>query len=132
MKTLRIPTKELQFRFSRSSGAGGQNVNKVNTRVTLQWNIEKTRCLPSSVKERFYEKFSHRILEDGHVVVTSQRFRMQARNIADCVEKLHSLIDQVTTPPKRRKKTKVKKSAIQKRLNDKKRHGEKKRMRQKP
>lgn len=120
MKENKIPTKELNFSFSRSSGAGGQNINKVNTKVELRWNIRKTLVCKKDVKERFLKKYSKKILPDGTVVVTSQRFRTQARNIADTIDKLHEMINSVAVAPKKRKKTKPTKSSIEKRLKIKK------------
>ena len=73
MAAFKLPIDEVNFQFSRSSGSGGQNVNKVNTKVTLKWNIDKTKSISSSIKERFMAKFKRRINEAGDVVVTSQR-----------------------------------------------------------
>jgi ribosome-associated protein len=129
MSSFKIPEDEFQLSFSRSSGAGGQNVNKVNTKATLEWNLAESSVLPADVAQRFREKFAHRMVGDI-VQVRSQRFREQARNIADCIEKLHEMIEEVAVPPKKRKPTKPKKSAVEQRLQDKKRQSEKKRLRQ--
>ena len=129
MKSLQIPTKELHFSFSKSSGTGGQNVNKVNTKVTMRWNTRLTCSFSKGLIERFQKKYHNRILADGTLVIQSQRYRVQARNIADCIEKLRGMLDAVAKPPKRRKATKPKRSAIEKRLTDKKKQSEKKRLR---
>ncbi|MGE0172588.1 MAG: alternative ribosome rescue aminoacyl-tRNA hydrolase ArfB [Oligoflexales bacterium] len=130
MTKYRIPEEEFELSFSRSSGAGGQNVNKVNTKATLEWDIDATNSLPRSVIDRFRNKFANKILENGKVVIRSQKFREQARNIADCIEKLHEMIDEVAVPPKVRRPTKPKKSAVEKRLQSKRMQSEKKKMRQ--
>ncbi len=132
MATLkRIPAGELDFSFSRSSGAGGQNVNKVNTKVSLRWNIQKSTSLAKAVKERFVKKYKRRISEGGVLILHSQRFRSQARNIADCIEKLHEMIETVAKPPKRRVGTKPTRSSVEKRIKTKKSKSETKKTRQK-
>ena len=128
---MKIPVKELDFSFSRSSGPGGQNVNKVNTKATLKWNIKKSKALKFSVVERFLKQYSGRILENGTVVISSDRFRSQTRNIADCVEKLMAMIEKVKTPPKKRKATKPTKASIEKRLRLKKNRSKVKKLRSK-
>ena len=128
---MRIPPKELDFTFSKSSGAGGQNVNKLNTKVTLIWSFDKTEALTESQKEKFRQSFSRFISVDGLCKITSQRFRNQSRNIADCISKLEEMIEQILIVPKRRIKTKPSKSSVAKRINDKKLKGEKKQTRKK-
>ncbi|MBK24779.1 MAG: aminoacyl-tRNA hydrolase [Halobacteriovorax sp.] len=127
----RIPAGELDFSFSRSSGAGGQNVNKVNTKVSLRWNINKSSSLPKTAKDRFYKKFKRRISDGGVVILHSQRYRSQARNIADCIEKLHEMIEAIAKPPKKRVGTKPTRSSIEKRIKTKKSKSETKKTRQK-
>jgi ribosome-associated protein len=126
---LKIPLEEFKFSFSRSSGAGGQNVNKVNTKVTLYWDMENSPSLSPSVKRRFKERYA-RFIFDSLVVIHSQASRSQNKNISDAVEKLHDLIKAVEKEPLIRKATKPSKSVVRKRLITKKLHGEKKRHRQ--
>jgi ribosome-associated protein len=131
MGNFKLPISEISFTFSRSSGAGGQNVNKVNSKVTLRWNIKKNSSLYNSVKLRFKDKFRRRINEHGVVLVVSQRYRDQGRNVADAIEKLEAMVEEVWSPPKRRVATKPTKASVRKRLNSKKELSDKKKMRKK-
>ncbi len=124
-----IPLKEFQFTFARSPGPGGQNVNKVNTKVILRWDLEKTTSLKDSVKQRLKKKYVRRIAKTGELIVNSHRFRDQGRNVADALNKLRELILSVAEEPKKRKPRKKSKAANRRRLEDKKRNADKKRMR---
>jgi ribosome-associated protein len=115
-----IPDDELQFSFSRSSGPGGQNVNKVSSKATLRWAATASRQLPPGVRERFLSKFGSQLTKDGDLVIYSQEFRDQPKNIEACREKLRAMIAQVVTPPKKRRPTKPTKGSKVRRLNDKK------------
>lgn len=124
-----IPLTELNFSFARSGGPGGQNVNKVNTKATLRWGVADSPSLPEGVRQRFLEKYKRRITTEGELVLSSQRFRDQGRNVADCLDKLRELLLEVATPPKRRKKTKPSRAARERRLQQKSRQSEKKQRR---
>ncbi|MEK6248232.1 MAG: alternative ribosome rescue aminoacyl-tRNA hydrolase ArfB [Planctomycetales bacterium] len=128
--TLKIPLKELHFTFARSSGPGGQNVNKVNTKATLKWAVVRSTAMPASVRERFVATYPRRINKEGELILTSQRFRDQGRNVADCLEKLRLLLADIAVAPKRRKKTRRTKAANAQRLADKRARSEKKQRRQ--
>lgn len=123
---IQIPLREFDFTFARSSGPGGQNVNKVNTKAFLTWHVEQTESLPWAVKDRFVKKFSRRISKEGKIIVVSQRFRDQGRNVADCITKLQELVRSVVAAPVKRRETKPSKGAIQRRINDKKATSERK------
>jgi ribosome-associated protein len=116
-----IRLTEFKFSYARSPGPGGQNVNKVNSKVILKWSLKKTKALPESVKARFQSKYSNRISRDGELVISSHRFRDQGRNVADVLNKLRELILAVAVEPKKRKKRKVSLGAKRRRLENKKR-----------
>lgn len=119
-----IPDDELAFSFARSSGPGGQNVNKVNSKATLRWNITASAALPDDVRSRFLKLYANRLTNDGEILITSQESRDQPKNIAICLEKLRGMIQQVLMAPKKRRPTKPTKGSKQRRLNDKKQRSE--------
>lgn len=126
---IQIADREFEWRFARSSGAGGQNVNKVNSKAILFWRPVKSLGLPADVKSRFLDRFASRLSLDGILQIQSDRFRDQPRNVQDCLEKLREMLIQVATPPKKRRPTKPGRAAREKRLDKKRRHGDKKRNR---
>jgi len=126
---LRVPARELTIRFVRSSGAGGQNVNKVSTKAVLRWPVLASRALPADVRARFAERFATRITVDGELVLTSDRHRDQGRNVADCLAKLDAMLDAVATPPRPRRKTRPSRGAVERRLEEKHARAAKKRLR---
>jgi ribosome-associated protein len=129
MDKIKIPFSEFTFSFSRSSGAGGQNINKVNSKATLYWNIGETQACSEGVLRRFRDKYGQFILDSGEVQIVSQTHRTQKANMDECIEKLHAMLNDVAVPPKIRRATKPKKSAVLKRLQTKKKDSEKKRLR---
>ena len=123
---IQIPRDELKMTFVRSSGPGGQNVNKVNTKVLMRWDVTTTTRLTPGVRQRFLAQFARRIAADGCVSISSQRFRVQSRNVDDCLEKLRLMILAVLEPPKRRKATRPTQSAREERLKQKREVSQKK------
>ena len=115
-----IPQDELQFTYARSSGAGGQNVNKVNSKAVLRWNPVTSRALTEAVRARFLASFASKLTVDGELVLMSDRHRDQGRNAADCIEKLKEMISSVWRAPKKRKATKPTFGSKQRRLKSKK------------
>ena len=116
---LQIPGNELHLSFARSAGPGGQNVNKVNSKAVLRWNVSSSPSLPDDVKYRFKQKFSQRINHLGEVVLASDRHRDQPRNIGECYEKLRQLILSVLVAPRARKPTRPSRGAVERRLQSK-------------
>ncbi|HTQ39420.1 MAG TPA: alternative ribosome rescue aminoacyl-tRNA hydrolase ArfB [Pirellulales bacterium] len=129
---IRIPDDELRFSFARSSGPGGQNVNKVNTKAVLRWAVQVSPSLPLDVRQRFLARYGRRMTAAGEIVINSQRFREQGQNQRDCLEKLRELIAAVAIPPKRRKPTKPTKASHQRRRAEKHTHSLKKQHRRRP
>src|SRR5438034_11724636 len=99
---LMIPDGELQWSFVRSSGPGGQNVNKVASKAVLRWDLAGSPSVPAEVKARLRTLQRRRVTGDGELVLTSQRFRDQERNRLDCLDKLREMILQVAVRPKPR------------------------------
>ena len=126
---LKIPLREFQFTFARSSGPGGQNVNKVSTKATLRWPVLTTRSLPEAVRERFLARYRRRVTARGDLLISSQRFRDAGRNVADCLEKLRDMLAQVAVAPRRRRPTKPTSASVRRRLDQKRKHSRKKRLR---
>ncbi|KAI8614039.1 hypothetical protein BC830DRAFT_1065943 [Chytriomyces sp. MP71] len=92
-----IPINKMDIVFSRSSGAGGQNVNKVATKVDMRFVVSKAEWLPLHVRGSLAKRCANRVNKKGELVVTSERYRTQAQNMSDCVEKLHRDIIASTT-----------------------------------
>ncbi|WP_159522297.1 alternative ribosome rescue aminoacyl-tRNA hydrolase ArfB [Sunxiuqinia indica] len=122
-------SSELSFRTSRSSGPGGQHVNKVDTRVELRFNISNSQLLRESQKEILLKKLSKKLTNDGDLIIVSQQDRSQLRNKEIATEKFYSTLQKALRPVKKRKATKPTRSSIEKRINKKKQTGEKKKWR---
>ncbi len=129
---LKVPLREFEFKFVRSSGPGGQNVNKVSTKVQLRWPVMKSASLPVAVRDRFVKRYGNKLTSRGDLLLTSQRFRDQGRNVADCLEKLRAMLALVAVAPKQRKKTKPSRAAVDKRLGQKRETSQKKQRRRRP
>ena len=124
-----IPLKEFSFTFARSGGPGGQNVNKVNSKVILHWDVTASPSLPEDVRTRFLAHYPRRINKAGQFVISSERFRDQGRNVTDCTNKLRDLILVVATAPKKRRPTKATKGSKERRLAGKREKSQKKQAR---
>lgn len=122
-----IPQEELCFSYVRSSGAGGQNVNKVNSKAVLRWSPGTSNALPEGVRDRFLQRYGNRLSAEGELIITSDRHRDQGRNAADCIDKLRMLIATVWHAPKPRRPTKPTFGSQQRRLQQKKERSEIKR-----
>ncbi len=116
---IQIPLAELEITFTRSSGPGGQNVNKVNTKAILRWPVRSSSRLPEAVRQRFLQKYGHRLTTEGELLLTSQRFRDAPRNSRDCLAKLRAMLLDVAHPPKRRRATRPTRGSVERRLQGK-------------
>ena len=129
---IEIEDWELTEHFMRSSGPGGQNVNKVNSAVELRFEASRSPNLPDPVKRRLQKLAGRRWTKDGAVVIQVDEHRSQARNREIARERLAALIKRATEAPKKRLKTRVSLSQKRKRLDAKKQRGAVKALRQKP
>ncbi|MGO8751305.1 MAG: alternative ribosome rescue aminoacyl-tRNA hydrolase ArfB [Thermoguttaceae bacterium] len=126
---LAIPLDEFEFSYARSSGPGGQNVNKVNTKALLRWPVRDSPSLPPDVRARFLARFGGRLTLLGEILITGQRFRDVGRNRSDCLDKLRKMLEEVASPAKLRKRTKPSRGAVRRRLTTKRQQSEKKQSR---
>ena len=129
---LSIPDGELSFTFSRSSGPGGQNVNKLNTRVTLLFDVARSPSLNDRQRERILDRLSTRISRGGVMRVVSQKHRTQKMNREAAVERFAELLRGALARRRARKKTGVPSAVKRRRLDDKRRRGRLKAGRTKP
>src|SRR5207302_1823462 len=114
-----IPEGEFVWSFVRSSGPGGQNVNKVASKAVLHWDVAANNTVPAAVKTRLCALQRRRVTTEGVLVLTSQRFRDQERNRADCLEKLRELLTEAAFVPKARKATRPSRGSKERRLKAK-------------
>ena len=131
-RRLRIPDEDLTVRYACSGGPGGQNVNKVATKVEVRLHLADSAALRPAVKARLAARYPGYVTREGDVVVTSSRYRTQARNRQDAETKLAEMIRGVLTPPKPRRATKPSRAARQRRMDAKRRRGAAKQRRQRP
>lgn len=89
---IRIPFSEIEFSYARSSGPGGQNVNKVNSKAVLRWNLLRSPSLGAEIRECLLRKLRERLNYEGELLIMSDRFRDQKRNREDCLEKLRECL----------------------------------------
>ena len=122
-----IPGADLEWRAVRSSGPGGQNVNKVSSKVELRFDLPGTQALSPPVKARLAALAHGRLDADGRLVIASQKTRAQERNLEDARERLRALVEAALTPPRPRRATRPTASSRRRRLDDKRRHADKKR-----
>lgn len=124
-----IPETEFEFSFARSGGPGGQNVNKVNSKAVLHWDITNSPNISEPMKKRFLAKYASRLTLEGVLVLSSQQHRDQITNVEECLEKLREMLESVISPPVVRKPTKVSKAAKERRTEKKREVGKKKQQR---
>jgi ribosome-associated protein len=120
---LTIPAVELAWRFSRSSGPGGQGVNTTDSRVELSWDLLGSQLLPAALKERAVERLGHRLVQ-GVLTVTASEHRSQLRNREAAAARLSGLVASAIAPPPRvRRATRPSKGSVERRISAKKRRG---------
>jgi ribosome-associated protein len=116
---IQIPDEELTFSYVRSSGPGGQNVNKVASKAVLRWPVVASPSVPPDIKTRFLAQQRNRLTVEGDFMVMSQRYRDQERNREDCLDKVRSMLLLAVEPPRPRKKTKPSRGSKERRLANK-------------
>jgi len=125
-----IPIAEIQISFVRSSGPGGQHVNKTSTQAELVFDLAHSPSINEADRAWLMSRLASKLDSSGILRVTSQEYRSQLRNKQDALEKLESMLRSAIVRPKPRKKSKPPRSAVEKRIGTKKKAGEKKRLRQ--
>ena len=123
---------EITFQTSRSSGPGGQNVNKVESRVELRWHLADSLVLSALQKQLILEKVANQLTAEGFLLVTAQDDRSQLRNKEIALARFHELLQKSLRRPKPRRATRPSAGAVRQRLEGKKRQGEKKANRRRP
>ena len=131
MGNIVIPANAIRWQFSRSQGPGGQHVNKTNSRAELRIAIRQTDFLPPAVARRLQTQAGSRATTAGELVLTSQRFRAQNRNINDCLAKLSALLMKALDSPKIRRATQPTRASKTRRLEKKKYRSATKKLRRK-
>jgi ribosome-associated protein len=130
-ESLSIPRSELDVRVSRSSGAGGQHVNKTSSRVEIFWNVSASRALTDEQRARLSQKLASRMTSDGSIRVVASDMRSQTRNRELAEERLADVVRRALVIPKKRRATKPSRASKEARLESKKRHSSKKAERRK-
>jgi ribosome-associated protein len=123
---------EVQFSASRSGGPGGQNVNKVNTKIELRFSVQNSAVLDENQKQLILSKLKNRINNEGDLLVNSSTERTQWRNKEKAKQKFFELIEKALTKPRKRKKTQPTTASQLKRIENKKKLGQKKQLRKPP
>jgi ribosome-associated protein len=127
-----IPLAEIDFTYSRSGGPGGQNVNKVNSKAIMRWSIQSSPSLPAEVRDRFMAKYASRVTLEGDLILMSQRYRDQASNVDDCLQKLQEMLVSVLERPVTRHATKPTRASQHRRIETKRENSQKKERRRPP
>jgi ribosome-associated protein len=124
-----VPERELEWTAVRASGPGGQNVNKVSTKVELRFDFEASEALSAAAKARLRALAEHRLDAEGRILITSQVARTQPKNLENARERLAELLAKALIAPKRRRPTRPSRAAKRARVDDKRVHSKKKQSR---
>jgi ribosome-associated protein len=130
--TIVIPADALAWQFARSAGPGGQHVNRTSSKAVVRFAVRDSPHLPTEVRARLEEQQRSRLTAEGDLLIASQRFRDQPRNVADCLAKLSAIIERAAVRPTVRRKTKIPRAAVARRLATKRHRSETKRGRSRP
>lgn len=128
-KKIKIPEWEMDFSVARSSGPGGQNVNKTSTKVIIHFNIDASKSLSSEEKNRITKELKNSINKEGYIVVSEQSNRSQWSNRVNAIKKLNNMINEALVEDKERVATKPTKGSKEKRITEKKARANVKKMR---
>ena len=121
-----IPYREIDFSYARSGGPGGQNVNKVETKVVARFDLAQSPSIPESTRRRVLRSLASRLTKRGELVIHSDRYRDRERNRADALERLAATLRKAIIRPRRRVATKPSRAHKEKRLSDKRHRGKRK------
>jgi ribosome-associated protein len=127
--TLTLPGSDLAWSAARSSGPGGQNVNKVASKVELRFDLEQCAALDAATRDRLRALARTKLDAEGRILIVSQLTRDQSRNLEDAREKLRDLVLAALVRPKKRRPTKPSRSSQARRMDEKRKHGDKKQAR---
>lgn len=127
----KIPTHELEIQFVRSSGPGGQNVNKSSTKALVRWNIGRSLIFKEDEKIRIRDKLKNKLNQEDEILVSSDRFRSQDQNREDAIQKIQHWVSDALKVKKKRRKTRRTQSSNEKRLSSKSKRAEHKSYRKK-
>jgi ribosome-associated protein len=127
--TIRIPESELEFEFVRSTGPGGQNINKVATAVQLRFDVRRSPSLPEEIRRRLEKLAGRKLTAYGVLLLQARRFRTQEQNRVDAIQRLQELIARAAVPPKKRKPSRPSAGSRERRMQEKRIRGQHKKLR---